>query len=568
MKPTIFSNCIRSGLGAGLLLGAGLVARADTLVTFQVDLTAQINLGNFSLATGSVSARGSFNSWGELPLTNNSSASNPNLFTGTADDTADANGGTLQYKYYIDPSTWESPTSTQGGNRTATLPATGGTLVLPVVYFNDLSPSTPTNNVTFQVDMTEQVFLGDFDPTIGDVFCPGAFEGWVATGFLLTNNFAGSNTNLYSGTYPVVADVGAGVQYKFYYNPGQVWESPFSTGGNNRSFTVAGGDQTLPVVYFNDKPPGIRPVTNEVTFQVDMSAQILSGGFVPSVNTIECRGPFTSWSDGFTLTNDPAASNPNIYSGVWTFSDAPGTAEQYKFCIPPSGWEQPTSTGGNNRSFNLAAANGPLVLPVLFFSDLNVDDLLSTDTLVTFSVSMTNAVGTDSHVFDPTTDGVYMNGYFLGQLSGGSAGWLSWSQAGLAAYQLTNASPSLVYSITLDMPKGDSLALTYKYSINGSDNEAASGSNHVRYVRAVGQYALPLDQFGQPYVEPSFGNLKASLSTPGHVLVSWLGRPGVHLQTLSSLGSGAWQDHPETDGLMSTNWPAASGSLFFRLIKP
>jgi hypothetical protein len=268
------------------------------------------------------------------------------------------------------------------------------------------------------------------------------------------------------------------------------------------------------------------------------------------------------------LTNDPAASNPNIYSGVWTFSDAPGTAEQYKFCIPPSGWEQPTSTGGNNRSFNLAAANGPLVLPVLFFSDLNVDDLLSTDTLVTFSVSMTNAVGTDSHVFDPTTDGVYMNGYFLGQLSGGSAGWLSWSQAGLAAYQLTNASPSLVYSITLDMPKGDSLALTYKYSINGSDNEAASGSNHVRYVRAVGQYALPLDQFGQPYVEPSFGNLKASLSTPGHVLVSWLGRPGVHLQTLSSLGSGAWQDHPETDGLMSTNWPAASGSLFFRLIKP
>jgi hypothetical protein len=181
---------------------------------------------------------------------------------------------------------------------------------------------------------------------------------------------------------------------------------------------------------------------------------------------------------------------------------------------------------------------------------------------------MTNAVGTDSQVFDPTTDAVYMNGDFMGELSGGSPGWLPWTQGNLAPYQLTNISPSLIYSITLDIPKGNSLALTYKYSINGPDNEAASGSNHVRYIRAVGQYTLPLDQFGNQYVEPSFGNLKASLSPPGHVLVSWLGRPGVHLQTLSSLNSSAWQDHPETDGLMSTNWPAAGGRLFFRLIKP
>jgi len=562
MNRAILSNGIRLGLGAGILLGAGLVARADTLVTFQVDMTAQVNLGNFSLATSSVSARGSFNGWGTLVLTNDASGSNPNLFAGTADDTADPNGGTLNYKFYYDPgAVWESPASTGGNNRTASL-------VLPVVYFDDLSPATPTNNVTFQVDMTQQVFLGNFDPLSGSVYCPGAFDGWVATSFLLTNNPSGSNTNLYTGTYPVVAAAGTTEQYKFYYDPGAVWESPASTAGGNRSFTVAGGDQTLPVVYFNDKAPGVQPVTNDVTFQVDMSAQILSGQFAPDVTTVECRGSFQGWSGGFTLTNDPAASNTNIYSGVYTISDAPGTPVQYKFMMPPSGWESPISTGGGNRSFNLPTTNGPLVLPVVFFGDLNVDDLLPADTLVTFSVSMTNAVGTDAHAFDPTVDAVYMNGDFMGLLSGGSAGWLPWTPGNLAAYQLTNDGNSQVYSITLLMPKGNSLALTYKYSINGFDNEAASGLNHFRYVRTVGQYTLPLDQFGNQYIEPSFGNLNASPSTLGQVLVSWLGRPGVHLQTRSSLSAGAWQDHAETDGLMSTNWPATGGSLFFRLTKP
>ena len=292
----------------------------------------------------------------------------------------------------------------------------------------------------------------------------------------------------------------------------------------------------------------------------------LNWKLIAGVAALNCT--LLSFAAGDLEATNPAASNSNIYSGVWVFSDAPGTAEQYKFCIPPSDWEAPTSTGGGNRSFNLVATNGALVLPVVFFSDLNVDDLLPVDTLVTFSVSMTNAVGTDSQVFNPTTDGVYLNGDFMGQLSGGSAGWLTWTEGNLTPYELTNISPSLIYSITLGIPKGNSLALTYKYSINGVDNEAPSGSNHVRYIRTLGQYVLPLDQFGNQYAEPSFGNLKASPSTPGHVLVSWLGRPGVHLQTLSSLSSAVWQDHTETDGLMSTNWPAASGSLFFRLIKP
>jgi len=197
-------------------------------------------------------------------------------------------------------------------------------------------------------------------------------------------------------------------------------------------------------------------------------------------------------------------------------------------------------------------------LPVVFFNNLDPNDLLPADTTITLRVNMTNAVGTDAHTFDPTVDSVYVNGI---------PSFLNWDAGTLAAYQLTNNPVgSGIYTLDLLLAKGSPVQQTYKYGINGNDDEAGAGNNHVRYVRSTGTYVMPLDTFGNPLVEASFGNLKASPSTAAHVLISWLGRPGVHLQTKSSL-TGSWTDHPETDSLSSTNWPSSGGPTFFRLIK-
>ena len=180
--------------------------------------------------------------------------------------------------------------------------------------------------------------------------------------------------------------------------------------------------------------------------------------------------------------------------------------------------------------------------------------------MVTFTVNMTNAVGTDAHAFDPTMDLVYINGIPI---------FTSWDSISLASFELTNNPVgSKLYSLPLLVPKNSPIQLTYKYSINGSDNEAAANNNHVRYIRQVGSYTMPLDTFGTMTTEPSFGNLKAGPASAGHVLISWLGRPGVHLQGRSSLSTGSWQDYPATDGLSSTNWPVSDSSTFFRLIRP
>jgi hypothetical protein len=104
---------------------------------------------------------------------------------------------------------------------------------------------------------------------------------------------------------------------------------------------------------------------------------------------------------------------------------------------------------------------------------------------------------------------------------------------------------------------------------------------------------MPVDTFtNAPYQEPYFdqaniwgtggvaaGNLSVGSPVAGKVPVSWLGRPGAHLQSATSV-SGPWQDLPATDGaswnsgvtsangLVSVTNVVDSGDIFYRLVHP
>jgi hypothetical protein len=121
------------------------------------------------------------------------------------------------------------------------------------------------------------------------------------------------------------------------------------------------------------------------------------------------------------------------------------------------------------------------------------------------------------------------------------------------------------------------------------DDEAGFAQNHHRVVRstAFAVYTLATDKFGNQYGEPFFKSgstdgARLSVGTPsgGNVPVTWLGRPGAHLQVSTNLAGGTWQDLIATDGtnwtagysstngfVSQTNWPAAD-KAFFRLVKP
>src|SRR5580693_3870805 len=148
---------IKYALLIGLMLcavGIMTVKASSTIVTFSVDMSTNVLLGTFVPGTDTVAARGTFNGYGTFNLVQDASQpAGVYIYTNTVNDTTDANGTTLSYKYWdsnLSSVGWEN--TADGNNRAALLPASSGaSLVLPTVYFSDAGAPV-AQNVVFHVD--------------------------------------------------------------------------------------------------------------------------------------------------------------------------------------------------------------------------------------------------------------------------------------------------------------------------------------------------------------------------------------------------------------------------------
>lgn len=645
MKRNLLT-CVWAGL---LLCAAGITTAraASTFITFSVDMSTNLANGSFNPPPGGtdqVFVGGTFNGWG--PYVQLVQVGSSAIYTNTINDTVDANGANVNF-IYQDTEGTEATGSYQ--NRMAFLPATSGaSLVLPTPYFNDIGPAA-SNSVKFQVDMSQEINIGQFHPLSGDtVVIAGSFNGWsISAGapwiltndptILVTNNIFNPpliESNVYTATIPVtlnarlpLASPNCSQEFKYVIMPEANWESPVYPNADpdsgNRFFTEA--DQTLPLVNFNDAP--VTPLA-KVTLNLDMSGVIRYDTNYVS-NSVTAWGSFNGWATGVAMTNNPAAPNPNLFSSpAISMGEGVPFVLQYRYTNSSyNGWVYdyaqdggPNSANNNNyrRAINLPFT--PTILTTnfstVYFNDLSPGDYLPVATAVQFSVDMNGAVGNDGHVFAPGGDGLYINGMFAdgtpsnpNAAAGTAQLWYPWSGGAnpLSAppgFEMIQEGSSTIYTNTIVLPAGTPVALSYQYGMdpgfaNGGplEDEAASTAVHYRVVRSTksGTYILPTDTFttNQPYQEPFFstGNIAASgslaggnltVGTPvaGQIPVSWLGRPGAHLQSNTSLSGGTWQDLVATDG---TNWTSgysssnglvsvtnvpASGNAFFRLVKP
>jgi hypothetical protein len=429
--------------------------------------------------------------------------------------------------------------------------------------------------VTFSVDMSTET-LGT--PTA--VYVTGTLPGmgWAEfpAAFTLTNV---PSTTIWQNTFIDTDPVGTVEQVKFNDNL-TGWEP-----SNNREFllgttgTVVPGTEVLPLAVWNSASTWPNP-TNQVTFQVDMSAQIFLTNFIPGTGTITVSGDFEGWDNGINMTNNPALSGSasNVYSCVApVVGFLPDGPINYKFRMN-GGWESPASTSGNNRQATIAT--NPQVLPLVYYNDNSIHDLITGSPInVTFTIYCPNGTLDETgYGFTKGTDAIYINGDWLG--------WWGWGISPPGADQMVEVGNSDVYTNTFTLPYGNSIYVNYKYSFDGLDNENGFSTNHVREVRSYGpNYTMPQDVFswsvlqpnnGNPYplaglavtniVEPDFGNLAVSVPSGGKIPITWLGRPGVILQNSSSLPA-VWNNNSLSDATMSTNWLNAGGNQFFRLQK-
>jgi hypothetical protein len=640
---------------AGILLCSGAILTAhasSSIVFFSVDMATNLANGSFNppppAGTGSdvVSVFGSFNGYANPGLILVQQG-NSTVYTNSYNDTSDANGNTMAYRFLENGNA--EPLSCYD-NRAIYLPAVSGASVsTPVSFYGGNGPIVATTE-KFQVDMSEEIEVGHFHPLSGDrVVVAGSMNGWAPftappqytltndPTILVTNNNFGTQlvfSNVYTAVIPIstCANTGTGSgglavtneiqEWQFVELPGGSWggAGPANNDQSGNRFFIQTTDQVLPLVTFNDAP--YTPVAT-VTFNLDMSTIAkYDPNFEP--NTVSAWGSFNGWSGPVNMTNNPSAANTNLYTATTKMSEGVAFVLQYRYTnslinnwvydYAADGGPDWNNNNNSRRSLTMPVQASVLVsnLPTVYFLDLAPEDVLSAATLVTFSVDMNGAVGSDGTVFGPG-DNLYINGSFFGGTTTPGfpyPNYYAWSGGSPpvsapygAAYEMVQQGSSTIYTNTVLVPAGTPIALNYAYGIDPGailggplQDEAPAATPHFRVLRSTGlsPYVMSTDTFttNQPYQEPLFnniaiqvagnsagGDLSIGKAVAGNVPVSWLGRPGAQLQTAASL-AGPWTNHPETDGtnwtagsssvnglVSQTNWPSA-GTIFFRLVKP
>lgn len=391
-------------------------------------------------------------------------------------------------------------------------------LAFMVLMALPLSRAFADANVTFQVNMSVQTTLTNFDPASDSICVRGDFghyvgqSDWGGYYFLMTKS--STNEAIYTVTVPFPDSVKSKIiNYKFVltHKGSDTWEGI----ANNRSDSVtADANQTIPVVYFSDKASAGTIATVNITFQADM-ASLIDQGFIPGTDSIEVRGDTSplNWGPGSLMTQ--GLTDPTVFEVSLQFTGTVGSTVGWKFHADPqtkfanTGWDDIA----NNRTFIFPAKDttvGPIAPAI------KVGGLTTAADTITFHVNMAGAHERYDNTLITGLKSVWIGGsvspltwpsnwLFSDTVSGGAL--LKLYDDGDAAHGDATAGDG-IYSTILIFPSGSTTPVLFKYgavfasvdTLNGAasylDNEAGYGLNHYLNLVLAGGHATMSDKFG------------------------------------------------------------------------
>jgi hypothetical protein len=216
-----------------------------------------------------------------------------------------------------------------------------------IQYTNDPTPiggGGETFSVTFNVDMSYQVTLGNFDPETEFVDVSGNFNGWPGTGTTVTELTAGAG-NIYSATVDGFA-ADSVLEFKFRINSD--WDNAELFGEGNRTYTVVIGNNIIPLVWYNNEEPpppvggviadfeddtwgsltphvmGCGDYDNDALHPVDETFMIIDNPDKSGINTSDKVLKFNRW--GLDASPDAQA-----YGGFWAQCSPPVNTTETKY---------------------------------------------------------------------------------------------------------------------------------------------------------------------------------------------------------------------------------------------
>lgn len=403
---------------ASILAGLIFMQAVAVEVTFRVDMSEQ------TVSPLGVHIAGSFQGWN--PGSTEMTLTQDNIYAYTADLTA---GEAIEYKF-INGNDWGMdeqvpPGCALNNNRFLTVPPQN--VVLDAFCFGSCTIcNPPLVEITFQVDMSNETVSAD------GVHIAGSFQEppWQPGATLMT--LTGDNV------YQVTVALEAGGYYEYKFINGNDWGfdetvPPQCANGFNRFLTVPPVPTTLEAVCFGScYPCGPPPVDIQVTFQVDMSEQVISP------DGVHIGGGFQGWLPGATPMTD---AGDNIYTYTTTLSS--GSYQEFKY-INGTTWEEsedvPEACGVNNNRY-ITLPQNDTILPLVCYASCDPCGPPPMDVAVTFAVDMSNET--------VSPDGVHLAGSFQG-----------WNASSTPLAEAGNG----VYSTTLSLPSAS--MQEYKF-ING-----------------------------------------------------------------------------------------------------
>jgi hypothetical protein len=421
------------------------------VVIFKVDMQDQIDQGNFNPATDYVDIAGSFNGWDGTNSHLIPNAYNNAIWEITVDTFSV--GSRLEFKFRMNGS-WDTAEFPGGSNRTYTVKES---VQEYSVYWNDFDYNF---SVTFKVNMAYQIKTGGFDPVSDYVDIAGSFNGWNGENHHLTDADADS---VWEITLDSLMAPGDKIEFKFRINGN--WDtSEFPGGGPNREYIVQDGSQIYSV-WWNDFDPYF--VGSSVHFSVNMKAQILAGGFNPSIkNVVKVKGTFDGWS-GTELSD---ADSDSIYDAV---IKVPVGLMRYKFVYIDTVGVDITENLPQDREYSVEISEETIELETVWFN--NVEEMTYGAGNITFRVDMTVL---ESLGFYSREQGDSL------ELRGGINGW--GSDEDRTKIDMIRFPGTEIYVLTVPFEgwKGDNFK--YKFFLNLHEGHTRSGQDFFEYELPAG----------------------------------------------------------------------------------
>lgn len=374
-------------------------------------------------------------------------------------------------------------------------------LLIPVI-------GSAQNDVTFNLNMSVQAIMGNFDLAIDTVVVRGGTAplAWAGYDNLLTDL---DGDSIYTITIDF-ADATGTVEYKYVRKPAgadDVWE-----GVPNRTFELTGDPQTLPTVYFDDVSG--FPIDGTVIWQVDMRVQEAVGNFTPGVDYITLRGgpPPLDWAENPLFVLSPWDT---IYTISVLFNMPRHSTIEYKYNLVDSAdWDNGdffdgTWEAGDNRVVVFDPdADGFQILPLRHFNDIGPGDILMQDVTAMFRVDLRpvfEAIETQGYWYaDGALDTVWSvdSMYIAGSVAPLEWVWdLTVIPEELRMYDdgvyPDEVADDTIYTVDIPFLTGTGKTIEYKYGVNGQDTEAGWGMNRFYTLDDTGAvYWVPVDLFG------------------------------------------------------------------------